>query len=352
MKFSALLAIEHFRLIVVGGGTGGCAVASKFSRLSHFKQKKQIAVIEPNIRHFYQPGFTLAAAGLINPIKLVKNENTLLPKMVEWINNSVETFSPAENIIATGMELRFDLIEGLPNGEKSVLEAPGICSIYFPDGAAKTLAEIRAFSRGQNAIFSFPNTPIKCGGAPQKFMFRERGVRNVEADRKIATFQKLDENGQVINGNDVEFKYNLLHIGAPCSPVSVLRNYAKQKENKLTDIQGFVKVNPKTLQSEEYKNIFAIASQLKVLTFNLRAQIEGKNSTISYDGYSSCPLLTDRKRVILAEFNTDGPSETFPFDQSKPRRISYLLKRYLMPPLYWHLLIRGYWLGPEKNKII
>jgi hypothetical protein len=32
----------------VGGGTAGCAVASKFSRLISSKQQKQIAVIEPN----------------------------------------------------------------------------------------------------------------------------------------------------------------------------------------------------------------------------------------------------------------------------------------------------------------
>uniref|UniRef100_A0A915P0P1 Uncharacterized protein n=1 Tax=Meloidogyne floridensis TaxID=298350 RepID=A0A915P0P1_9BILA len=48
MKFSTILAKEqHYRLIVVGGGTGGCAIASKISRLLPPKQK-QIAIIEPN----------------------------------------------------------------------------------------------------------------------------------------------------------------------------------------------------------------------------------------------------------------------------------------------------------------
>uniref|UniRef100_A0A915NJJ8 Sulfide:quinone oxidoreductase, mitochondrial n=1 Tax=Meloidogyne floridensis TaxID=298350 RepID=A0A915NJJ8_9BILA len=427
MKFSIILAKEqHYRLIVVGGGTGGCAIASKISRLLPSKQQ-QIAIIEPNRRHFYQPGLTLLAAGLMKPSQLIRNEYKLIPEGVDWVKNAVRSFSPAENrltlnegdmqltydymVIATGLELRYDLIEGLPHGQKSVLEAPGVCSIYFPDGAIKTLAEIKTFSKGQNAIFSFPNTPIKCGGAPQKIcylaedIFRENGVREgsrviyytslgavfgvpkysnalmsvikdrgielftrlnlakVQVDKRIATFQTLDENGQIIKGKDVEFKYNLLHIGAPCSPVSELRNHAQQKENNLTDAQGFVKVDPKTLQSPTYKNIFAIgdcantpnaktaaavSSQLKALFPNLLSAIEGNNLTKFYDGYSSCPLLVDRKHVILAEFTPNGPLETFPFDQSKPRRISYLMKRYLMPPLYWLLLVRGYWLGPER----
>lgn len=433
MKFSAILAKEqHYRLIIVGGGTGGCAVSSKFSRLLPSSQQKQIAIIEPNRSHFYQPGLTLVAAGMMKPSQLIRNEYKLIPERVDWVRNAVRSFSPADNrltlkdddggdmnltydymVIATGLELRYDLIEGLPNGQKSVLEAPGVCSIYFPDGAIKTLAEIKTFSKGQNAVFSFPNTPIKCGGAPQKIcylaedIFRERGVREgskviyctslgaifgvpkysnalmsvvkkrgielytrlnlskVEADKRIATFQTLDETGQVIKGKNVEFKYNLLHIGAPCSAVSELRKQAQQKDNNLTDAQGFVKVDPKTLQSTTYKNIFAIgdcantpnaktaaavSSQLKALTPNLLAAMQGKNLTTSYDGYSSCPLLVDRKHVILAEFTPNGPLETFPFDQSKPSRITYLLKRYLMPPLYWLFLVRGHWLGPERMR--
>lgn len=94
-------------------------------------------------------------------------------------------------------------------------------------------------------------------------LFTRLNLAKVEVDKRIATFQTLDENGQIIKGKDVEFKvklkeklkknffqYNLLHIGAPCSPVSELRNHAQQKENNLTDAQGFVKGI-----SEEEKNL-------------------------------------------------------------------------------------------------
>ena len=34
----------------------------------------------------------------------------------------------------------------------------------------KTYPALQAF-KGGNAIFTFPNTPVKCAGAPQKIMY-------------------------------------------------------------------------------------------------------------------------------------------------------------------------------------
>ena len=61
-----------------------------------------------------------------------------------------------------------------------------------------------------------------------------------------------------------------------------------------------------------------------------------------YDGYTSCPLVTGYGQLILAEFGYDlEPLETFPFDQSKPRRSMYWLKKYVLPQIYWRGLLRG-----------
>ncbi|CAF4992092.1 unnamed protein product, partial [Rotaria sp. Silwood1] len=66
-----------------------------------------------------------------------------------------------------------------------------------------------------------------------------------------------------------------------------------------------------------------------------------------YDGYTSCPLLTGYDKCILAEFDFDGqPLETLPIDQGKERRISYILKKDIMPAMYWNMLIKGTWNGP------
>jgi sulfide:quinone oxidoreductase len=126
-------------------------------------------------------------------------------------------------------------------------------------------------------------------------------------------------------------------------------------------------VSPKTLQSEAYKNVFAlgdcsnspnaktaaaVSSQFKAVKTNLLNVMNGKECTKTYDGYGSCPLITDSKHVMLAEFNYEGPIETMPFNQAKPLYLSFLMKRYLMAPLFWHMLLKGRWNGPENIRKI
>ena len=48
------------------------------------------------------------------------------------------------------------------------------------------------------------------------------------------------------------------------------------------------------------------------------------------------------EKLILAEFDYDNkPIETFPFDQAKPRWSMWILKKYILPLLYWHKILKG-----------
>jgi sulfide:quinone oxidoreductase len=52
-------------------------------------------------------------------------------------------------------------------------------------------------------------------------------------------------------------------------------------------------------------------------------------------------LITGFDKCILAEFDFNGkPLETLPFDQGKERRLSYILKKDVMPSMYWNMLIK------------
>ena len=69
--------------------------------------------------------------------------------------------------------------------------------------------------------------------------------------------------------------------------------------------------------------------------------MEGKKPSKSYDGYTSCPLVTGYSTCILAEFDYDGkPLETLPINQAKERLTSFLLKKEIMPMLYWKLMLK------------
>lgn len=69
--------------------------------------------------------------------------------------------------------------------------------------------------------------------------------------------------------------------------------------------------------------------------------MEGKSPSMNYDGYTSCPLVTGYSKCILAEFDYDGnPLETLPINQAKERRTSFIMKKDLMPTLYWKLMLK------------
>jgi len=95
------------------------------------------------------------------------------------------------------------------------------------------------------------------------------------------------------------------------------------------------------------KTAAAVASQNYILTQNLRALIESEDKETfkqfpkSYDGYTSCPLVTGFDKCILAEFNYKlEPLETLPINQSKERFLSYLMKKELLPFIYWNMMLK------------
>ena len=71
--------------------------------------------------------------------------------------------------------------------------------------------------------------------------------------------------------------------------------------------------------------------------------MNGQPLTGHYNGYTSCPLVTSRNRMLLAEFDYEFKrTPTLPFiDTLKPRYDMWLLKRYGLPAMYWNLMVKG-----------
>ena len=106
---------NHYKLVVVGGGTGGLATGSKSIRQFG---AGNVAIIEPSTFHCmkkslfilferlfdfifkdYQPGWTLAGGGLKKPEDFTRNEADLIPKGCDWIKSKVSGFEPEENTV-------------------------------------------------------------------------------------------------------------------------------------------------------------------------------------------------------------------------------------------------------------
>jgi sulfide:quinone oxidoreductase len=73
--------------------------------------------------------------------------------------------------------------------------------------------------------------------------------------------------------------------------------------------------------------------------------LDGKEPMVAYDGYGSCPLTVERGKIVLAEFGYGGKLlPSFPkwlLDGTKPTRAAWYLKDRLLPPIYWHLMLKG-----------
>ena len=71
-------------------------------------------------------------------------------------------------IVAAGIQTRFDKVQGAIDALEQ--DPEHVVSIYSRKYVRNVYNAINNF-RGGQAIFTFPSTPIKCPGAPQKIMY-------------------------------------------------------------------------------------------------------------------------------------------------------------------------------------
>ena len=70
------------QVVVVGGGSGGLAVAGQLARDPLFAGKKDLLVIDPSAEHYYQPLWTFVGAGLKPFSESKKPMRELIPSSV------------------------------------------------------------------------------------------------------------------------------------------------------------------------------------------------------------------------------------------------------------------------------
>ncbi|WP_437191114.1 FAD-dependent oxidoreductase [Planctomicrobium sp. SH527] len=391
----------HHQVLIVGGGTAGITVAAQLAK--GVFRRRDVVLIEPSDKHYYQPLWTLVGAGLAKKEATERSEASVMPRGVTWIQDAVTEFLPDQNailtrdgkritydwlVVAAGLQINWDKIPGL----KESIGKNGVCSNYSYETVESTWKAIRDF-RGGTAIFTNPSGAVKCGGAPQKIMyladdrFREAGVREktniifasalsnifavekykktleqviarkeiacrfrhelvaIRPGAKEADFQNLDTQ------ETITLPYDLLHVTPPMGPPAFIA------QSPLADQGGWVDVDKGTLQHNKFPNVFAlgdcsnlptsktgaaIRKQAPVVVRNLLATMRNQLLPARYNGYTSCPLITGIGKLVLAEFDYEKqPAETFPIDQSKERWSMWLLKRYLLPILYWRGMLKG-----------
>lgn len=399
------VAAQKFDVVIVGGGSGGIATAASLLKR---RPELKLAVIEPEATHYYQPAWTLVGGGTYNQRATRRAEASVMPKNVNWVHRAVSEFRPETDcvvlgdgteisygalVVATGLTLNFDAIPGLAE----TLGKNGVTSNYRYDLAPYTWELVRGLKQG-TAIFTQPPAPFKCAGAPQKAVYLscdawdKRKVKDavtvefdvagpalfgvkdfvpvltsyiqryrvdlqlnsrlvhVDGAAKTASFERKSGDKTEI----VTRHFDMLHVVPPQSAPKVVR------ESALANGDGYLSVDPETLQHTTFKNVFGVGDvigtsnaktaaaarkQAPIVAENLLAMMDSRNLPYIYDGYGGCPLTVENGKIVLAEFGYNGKlMPSFPkwvINGLKPSRVAWYLKKYALPFIYWHAMLKG-----------
>lgn len=297
------------RIVIAGAGAAGLSAAS---HLAQQLDGAKITLIDARKEHYYQPGFTLVAAGIKPQEYTVSSTADYVPAGVELVTERVAEFDPEGNkvvtesgkalaydylIVATGMKLDYAAIDGM---DVEQIGKNGLGSIYHsPAAAAATWQALSAFAdKGGVGVFLRPATEMKCAGAPLKYtfitddhlrrrgnrgkaeiiynahnkaffsvpivsekvrmLFRDRGIKthmdrvlkSIDLGNRIATFSTPD--------GTTELPYDFINIIPPmAAPDSVMNSPLPWKTGGWV-AEGWMEVNKGTLRHARFPNVFGV----------------------------------------------------------------------------------------------
>ena len=395
---------QHYRVVIVGAGQAGISVAARLRRAGiddvalvepspqHCYQPLWTLVGGGLV----EMRKTVRAQASVIPkgvTWILDSAVGIDPAQQQLTTAHGRVLSYDRLVMAPGIQLDWDATPGVPEA----MRTPSASSNYDLRLAPKTWEVMRDL-RGGTALFTMPTGAIKCPGAPQKIAYlcadhwRARGVlRDIQVVLTlpgsglfaVPVFARALEGAVKKYGIEVRFNTEVTEIDGGSRKVSALntvtgvtdvisydalhvapRQSAPDwvKASPLADPAspaGFVEVDKHTLQHVRFPSVFALGDagntpnsktgaavrrQAPVVAANLIASLGDGPLPARYDGYAACPFTTARNRMVLAEFDyTLQPRPSIPLiDTTRERYDMWLLKRYGLPWLYWHLLLRGY----------
>jgi len=191
-------------------------------------------------------------------------------------------------------------------------------------------------------------------------------LKKIDPKNKIAWYALGDNQSEYNHkdvkmhkeGNIIGIQFDFMHTAPPSVAPKFIQN------SELAEEGGWMKVSHTTMQNPDFHNVFglgdvaalptaktgaAIRKQVPIVVDNILKLInENTLGKMEYNGYSSCPLVTDYGKMVLAEFDyknnfTPDPKlkQMLIKDSSKEHWRLWMLKKYMLPYLYWNKMMKG-----------
>ncbi|WP_267128197.1 NAD(P)/FAD-dependent oxidoreductase [Natrarchaeobaculum aegyptiacum] len=380
----------------MGSGSGG-AMTANILRRKLDANTTDVTVVDKRTEHYYQPSFYLIPFGYLEPDQSRPIDELLKPG-VEFVHDAVVGIDPDEQFVklADSDDLDYDYLVVATGHRLDPTATPGLLEAWQETDAVYPFYHYEAALELRDALEQFdggtflvtqPDTPIKCPGAPLKLTmlaedyFRRRGIRDdVEvvmtrnADHHFGVQPYRDKLYEIWDERDIEFRANVsvdrvdpdagvVHTAdgdqldydlyAPVTPQ--FGQEAITDGSPLADGSEdgeYVTIDKHTCRHDEYDEVFALGDcenaphsktaaaarkQAHVVAENVESLVHGDGVTAEYDGYAACPLLTERGKALVAEFDYEesisAPVET---------KLNWIMDVNVLPSVYWDAWMKGY----------
>ena len=279
------------QIVILGGGIGGLAAATKLGR--SLGAKHDVILIDRREEHVFTPSFLFLMLGQRRPEELQRKLRLLERRRVKVVQAEILGIDPGRQevvldnqrvpydhlVVALGLQTRPDMIPGFSEGAHHAWEM---------DAALRLQRALQQFKEGR-IVVGVPLGPYRCPPAPYETQwlldgyFREAGrrdrveieyftrdpepageahdpvvwmdaqskARNIKQNYEFVVHSIDPEKKTVIGLYGYKIAYDLLFLIPPHRPAQVLRDCG------LADTENGVRVDYETL-STKWDNVYAI----------------------------------------------------------------------------------------------
>ncbi len=345
------------KLLILGAGTAGTMLANRLRR--RLGAEWTLTIVDRDDRHLYQPGFLFVP--FEGPVAkgLVHSRHAYIHDGIEFLVGEVNAVRADDNtvLLEDGRALEYDYLVIATGVTPRPEQTPGmlgeqwrrsVFDFYTLDGALALHDAMRRFTGGR-IVVHVAESPIKCPVAPLEFAFladswlRRRRLRDRSElvyvtplsgafTRPVASEHlgsMLEERGIAVEpdfmvervDNDAKELVSYDERRVPFDllvtvPVNMGADFVAR--SGLGDELNLVPVDPGTLLSHKYGNLFAIGDasdipaskagstahySLDPFTDNFLDHVAGRPMRHRFDGHANCFVEAGDGKALLIDFD-------------------------------------------------